>query len=218
MPQAWFEIELTSEHVPNESVQIQLDTTAPTIAWGTPSSTAAGTTLTISYTISDMGTPHINFVRLRDSAGGITAGTFDGTTITIDIPGDSVNGPAFIEAETEDDVLNVALRSYPFNITEGIAPVEGQGFSAGRPFTYGAGAPAFIKEEKLIEAEASLLRIVPKTFAASIELQRKKTFEFSSDQLLLRSKVVELNCERSPASHYLQLRDEDELICLLMAD
>lgn len=213
----WFELELTSEFVP-EHFPLELDTTPPTVTFGVPSSTNAGTNLIQTYVLEDAGIGWVNNVRLIDSNGAITVGTFDNDQIFISIPTTAFNGTATIEVDVEDDVGNIGIRSYQFNLTGGQTIDEHRGLSSGRPFTYGAGAPAWLKDKQEFAAEITLLRLTTASFNGSVELHRNKSFNFSGEHILLRSKVLELNCERAPAEHYLRLRQEDEELCLLMAD
>ena len=212
---AWFYLEL----VTGPAAEIELDTTAPVISWGTPSSNVAGTLLSIPYTIDE---PGINWARLRDSAGGFTPATVFSDHIEVTIPSAAYNGQAFIEAEVQDDVDNLALRAYEFVIIGGtpIEPVVPQGVSTGKPFTYGAGAPAFLKDTQEFDAQIDLLRVRRIVTAAELSLERQKTFNFSSDSELLRSKVLEFSSYREPAHHYLQAKREDEeiVLCLAMDD
>jgi hypothetical protein len=217
---SYFELELTSDYVnPPSHFFVELDTTPPQITWvGDPSSTEAGTTLVIPYTISEFGESGINWVRFRDVAGGITPGTWDNYEITVNLPSTAYNGVGYIEAETEDDLGNVGLEFYAFTLTGGQAiPTEQQqGFSVGKAFTYGAGVPAFLKEEFTFEAQADLLRLTKERQLAQLDLNRSKTIKLAANTDLLRSKVLEFDCEREPAYHHLKLRREDEELMLLL--
>lgn len=214
MPQAWFELELTSEYVPYNSFALELDTHAPVISWGMPSGAVEGDTFTIPYTVNE---PALISAVLIDSTGQNIPLTVTPTTLTATLPAIS-GGTAQVVATTRDDLLNEQTYQHAVQLIGPIPEVPEREAGGGRSYTFG---PAYKREEFVFDGVVAARRVEQFEFGGTIQsvgkvqLQRER-FEFSATTASLRRQSFTFTGARAPDMQLAQaLREDEELLLLL---
>lgn len=113
--------------VPNPTVEITLDTTAPSVEWGTPSGTSAGDSFSVDYTMSEALSPPavLQGATLTLAGGAVLTLADNGSTLSVALPPDAAGGNATVAATVADQIGNVAVRTLVVYIDGTIVvPVE----------------------------------------------------------------------------------------------
>jgi hypothetical protein len=96
------------------SVLLELDVTAPLIAWGTVTGRAPGSTLQASYTITE---PAVVSAEFQVVTGQTLAMVIGPERLSVQVPENAPDGAGVIRVVVRDDVLNEATYEQPVVIS-----------------------------------------------------------------------------------------------------
>lgn len=116
------------------SFVLTLDTHAPVVTWGAVGGANAGELLQVGYQLNE---PAIESARVQLADGRWLDLTDTGATLEVQLPPDTPDGWATIEANVRDDVDNTATRTHLVRLTGVIVTPQPQETVGGSPWRVG---------------------------------------------------------------------------------